>query len=146
MLHVVGIYRPTLMPTHRRRLTDGSRCRPIREDGPTDFARLMTGNTNGNYRSFPTGTRRPNRPTLPPIAWKPISHRRSPIGWDITDSLSGVAADVRLPQGTRSADDVLESSPDVPTAEYRHIVDQPTQTPYNRYGLLSCQGHAVWPP
>ena len=61
----------------------------------------------------------------------------------ITDSLSEVTADVRLSQGTRSADDIFEPSPDVPTAEYRHIVSQSVQTSYNRYGLLSCQGYAV---
>ena len=32
------------------------------------------------------------------------------------------------------------------TTKYRHIVGQPVQTPYNRYRLLSCQGHAVRPP
>ena len=78
---------------------------------------------------------RPNRPILFPTG---RTH--------IIDSLSGVAADVRLSQGTRSTDGIFESSPDVPAAEYRHIVSQPAQMPYNRYGLLSCQGHAVRPP
>ena len=64
----------------------------------------------------------------------------------ITDSLSGVAVDVRLSQGTRSADGVSESPPDDPAVEYRHIVGQSIQMPYNRYGLFSCQGHAVRPP
>ena len=42
----------------------------------------------------------------------------------ITDSVSGVAADVRLSRSTELADNVSGSSPDVPATEYRYIVGQ----------------------
>ena len=77
--------------------------------------------------------------------WQSMSDR--PSGrTHITDSLLGVAADIRLPQGIRPADGVSGSLPDIPTAGYRHIVGQPTQTLYDRYEQLSCQRHTVWPP
>ena len=81
----------------------------------------------------------------------PVGQTNTIFNWPngrthITDSLSGVAADVRLPQGTRSTDGVSESPPDDPTVEYRHTVGQAIQMLYNRYGLFSCQGHAVRPP
>ena len=57
-----------------------------------------------------------------------------------------MTADVRLPQGTRPADGVPGPSSDVSTAEYRYVVGQTTQTPYDRYRQLSYQGHAALPP
>ena len=122
----VGIYRPTLL----HRLTLGL-VRPT-----SDF----TDRTDGRLPIIATDNIRlkvcrPNRPILFPTGRAVES-----------ESLSGVAADIRLQQGTRPADGVSGSSPDVPAAEYRCIVGQPIQTPYDRYGLLSYQGHAVQPP
>ena len=45
-----------------------------------------------------------------------------------------------------SADGRLRQTTSMDDFEYQHIVGQTTQTSYNRYGLLSCQGHAVRPP
>ena len=46
----------------------------------------------------------------------------------------------------KAPDQPTVSSGHHPAAEYRHIVGQSTQTPYDRYEQLSYQGHVVWPP
>ena len=154
----VGIYRPTDWPTDRRTTPTDSdgRPRPTPTDDPDGRLRRTTLTDSDGRPRRTTPTDDPDR-RLPTISDRRGVGRTEGVSAEpthavpdrpsgrthITDSLSGVAADVRLKQDTRPADGAVGSSPDVPAVEYRCMIGQPSQMPYDHYGLLSYQGRAV---